>query len=544
MKKLLALLIALAMLWAVVPSLAEDGASEEPVSVTIFHTNDTHGRYDSAEGMGFAMMASFVNAERANGANVLVLDAGDTLHGTVFANIGEGENIVEVMNSIGYSAMTPGNHDFNYGYDRLKELEETMDFPLLNANILLEDGSHAFTPYTILEIAGKKIAIVGAANPTIQSSIHPDYIQGLVFEGIEPVAEAVQAVRDEADAVIILCHWGCDAAYDPNSVEALASIEGVSLVIDGHSHTALYDIVQHSREEDAQSDPPLVTSAGEYLQWLGKVVLTFAEEGLYVQASLIPDPGLYEDHDIINLLETLESEQSEEMDQVVGSTSVELIGEREIVRRSESNWGNLVCDILLDATDADVAITNGGSIRATIPAGDITARDVNTVFPFGNLVVLMEVSGQDLLDSLEGGLSVYPETNGGFPQVGGMTVRFDPAAEPGERIVEVLVGGEPLDPEATYKLATNDYLATGQDGYTPLGEAEVLFTMGAMDEVIINYLKENSPVAPEVEGRMVAIDAQAEAEAEPEETEAETEAEETTEPTAEDESEEAEDDAA
>lgn len=156
MKKLLALLIALAMLWAVVPSLAEDGASEEPVSVTIFHTNDTHGRYDSAEGMGFAMMASFVNAERANGANVLVLDAGDTLHGTVFANIGEGENIVEVMNSIGYSAMTPGNHDFNYGYDRLKELEETMDFPLLNANILLEDGSHAFTPYTILEIAARK----------------------------------------------------------------------------------------------------------------------------------------------------------------------------------------------------------------------------------------------------------------------------------------------------------------------------------------------------------------------------------------------------
>lgn len=105
------------------------------------------------------------------------------------------------------------------------------------------------------------------------------------------MAEAVQAVRDEADAVIILCHWGCDAAYDPNSVEALASIEGVSLVIDGHSHTALYDIVQRSREEDAQSDPPLVTSAGEYLQWLGKVVLTFAEEGLYVQASLIPRPG-------------------------------------------------------------------------------------------------------------------------------------------------------------------------------------------------------------------------------------------------------------
>ena len=498
MRKLLALIMALMMMLTLVPSLAEE-AAEEPVVITIFHTNDVHGRYNSDAGMGYAMMASFVNEARKAG-NVLVFDVGDTLHGTVFANVVKGESIVDVMNAMGYDAMAPGNHDFNYGYDRLKELEAIMDFPLLSSNVLLKDsGEHAFTPYTVLEIAEKRIGVIGAENPQMVTAIHPDNIASLSFEDASYVEEAVKAVQAEGvDAVIILAHWGCDDAYDPNSMQALASIPGVSLVIDGHSHTSLYDIVQLSDE-----NAPIVTSTGEYLNNLGKVTLTFLPEGgLDVQAELIPNPGRFEDHGLIGIIDEAETAQSAELDKVLGETTVELMGERPVVRTSESNWGNLATDIFIQATGADVALMNGGNIRATTPAGPITARDVNTVFPFGNLVVMMEISGQALIDALEVGLSLYPETSGGFPQVGGMTVRFDPAAEPGSRVTEVLIGGNPIDPTAIYKLATNDFLAAGGDGYVSLADYPVLFNMGAMDEVIVDYLRENSPVSPALEGRI------------------------------------------
>ncbi|MCL1964488.1 MAG: bifunctional metallophosphatase/5'-nucleotidase [Firmicutes bacterium] len=501
MKKLFTLVMALLTLFTALPSLAEEPAAE-PVVITIFHTNDVHGRYNSEAGMGYAMMASYVNEARKSG-NVLVLDAGDTLHGTIFANAVKGESIVEIMNTIGFDAMAPGNHDFNYGYDRLKELEAMMDFPLVSANIRLKDGKQAFEPYTILEIAGKRIGVVGADNPEMVTAIHPDHTAALSFLDASFVDAAVQAVRAEGvDAVIVLAHWGCDGAYEPNSVQALATIPGVDIVIDGHSHTILDDIQQLPDEKSA-----IVTSTGEYLNYLGKATFTFTPEGgLMVEAELIPNPGRFEDHAVLKAIGEVEAAQSAELDKVVGESAVDLMGERAVVRTSESNWGNLATDIFIDATGAEVAFMNGGNIRATTPAGPITMRDVNTVFPFGNLVVLMEVSGQAILDALEVGVRLYPETNGGFPQVGGMTVRFDPAAEPGARVTEVLVRGEPIDPDALYKLATNDFLAAGGDGYESLAKFPVLFYMGAMDEVVVDYLRENSPVSPVLEGRIAPVE--------------------------------------
>ncbi len=500
MKKFLALLLGLLMLLSVFPAAAEETAPQ-PVVVTIFHTNDVHGRYDSSAGMGYAMMASYVNEARKAG-NVLVLDAGDTLHGTIFAGATKGESIVAVMNTIAYDAMAAGNHDFNYGLEHLKTLAGEMAFPLLSANILLAaTGEPAFTPYVILESGGKRIAVVGAQNPEMVSAIHPDHVKDLTFGGVDLVEKAVQAARKEgADAVIILAHWGANDGYNPNSMDSLAQIPGVSLVIDGHSHTSLYDIKQ--AEEGA-----LVTSTGEYLNALGKVTMTFAPEGgLEVVAELIPNPKRFEDHTVISAIEEQEAAQSAALDQVVGETTVELVGERAIVRTEESNWGNLATDIFLSATGADVAIMNGGNIRATVKAGPITARDVNTVFPFGNLVVLLEVSGQALKDALEVGLSLYPETNGGFPQIGGMTLTFDPAKPAGERITELLIRGEAVDLEAMYKLATNDFLAAGGDNYASLAAYPVQFYMGAMDEVIIDYLRESGPVSPEVEGRITRVE--------------------------------------
>lgn len=498
MKKLLALMIALLMLLSALPAMAE--ATEEvvePTTITIFHTNDVHARYNSAAGMGYAMMASYVNEARAAGENVLVLDAGDTLHGTIFANSTQGESIVKLMNAIGYDAMAAGNHDFNYGKERLVELSGLADFPVLSANLLNEDGSYLLTPYVILEVADKKIAVVGAQNPEIKTSIHPNYTASILFEGVEQVKKAVDEVKDQADAVIVLCHWGASDAYEPNS-SVLAAIEGVDLVIDGHSHTPLPEIQQIDGNAT-------VTSTGEYLNNLGRVIMTFTEDGIEIEPSLIPNPKRFEDHAVIHTIEGIEEEQDAVLGTVIGQTTVDLVGEREIVRTQESNWGDLACDIFLEATGADVALMNGGNIRKSVPAGDITLRDVNEVYPFGNYVCVLNVTGEALLQALEHGFSNLPETSGGFPQVGGMTMTIDPSKEKGARVSDLKIKGEPVDLAKVYQLVTNDYLASGGDGYEMLASAPLLLEMGFMDEVIVDYIKQAGTVSPEIDGRLNII---------------------------------------
>ncbi len=499
MKKTLAFLIAILMLLSALPALAQTAtpAPEEPVSITIFHTNDVHARYDNSAGMGYAMMQSFVNEARGKGENVLVLDAGDTLHGTIFANSTQGESIVQLMNEIGYDAMSAGNHDFNYGKDRLVELSKEMNFPLLSGNLLNDDGSYLLAPYVIKEIAGKKIAIVGAQNPEMKSAIHPDHVAGIRFEGVEQVKKVVDEVKGQADAVIVLCHWGADDAYDPNS-SILAAIPGVTLVIDAHSHTELPNIKQ------LPGNAP-ITSTGEYLNNLGRVILTFNGSDIEIEPSLIPNPKRFEDHKLINAIEAIEAAQAEILDTVIGKTTVELVGERPIVRTQESNWGDFACDVFIEATGADVALMNGGNIRKTVPAGDITVRDINEVYPFANYVVVLNITGEQLTAALEHGYSNLPETAGGFAQIGGMTVTVDVSKEKGSRVSDLKVKGEPVDTKKTYQLVTNDFLASGGDGYEMLAECPMLLQMGIMDEIITNHIKAAGTIAPEADGRINII---------------------------------------
>lgn len=497
MKKLLILLPVLILL-IVAPCAAEQAAPE----ITIFHTNDVHGRYDSSDGIGYAMVADFVRDAREGGENVLLLDAGDAFHGTVFANMLRGEGIVEIMNAMGYDAMAVGNHDFNYGYDRLKELEELASFPLLSSNILKEDGSHAFTPYTVVTVGDTHVGIVGAQNPEMRIEIHPDHTEGLIFAGIEEVIKAVEAARAESDVIIILAHWGCDGEFSYNSQAALATIDGVSLVIDGHTHTPLDEIVQ-------AEGGAFITSTGEYLQSLGRVSLRPGADQP-VSAALIPRPEHYEDHDILDVVTALEAEQSDALDRVIGQTAVELNGERDLVRTRESNWGSYVCDAMVEMTGADVALMNGGNIRATVPEGDITVRDVLTVFPYSNYVCVLSVTGETLIEALEHGYSSLPDGNGAFLQMGGMTVTIDASKEPGERVPEVMIGGEPIDPLREYDLATNDFLMTGGDGFTMLADCPLLLKTIYMDELITEAIERDGVIAPEADGRIRIIGLEAE----------------------------------
>lgn len=495
MKKRFSLLMALLLLFTLAFSTSTAlMAPDKPVEVVVFHTNDVHARATQDAGMGYALAAGVVNAERAAGKNVLLLDAGDTFHGQTIATLVKGDSIVEIMNTMGYDAMAPGNHDFNYGFDRLKELAKKADFPLISAN--LQDkttGKLAFAPYIIKEFDGVKVGIVGAQSPEIAIAIHPDHIANVGFLGYYPVRRAVNEIKDKTDAVIVLTHWGDTGVDIPSGV--LAQIDGVDLVIDGHSHST------YKNGRDAFGT--YVASTGEYLNNLGKVTLNIGTDGkVDVKPELVSDPQVTPDAAVAEVIAKVQAQQAVLFKQKVGYTDAALDGERAQVRTGETNLANLITDALLTQSGADVALTNGGGIRASIDKGDITKGEVNTVLPFGNTVVTKEVTGKTILLALEHGLRYYPDQNGGFPQVAGMRYTFDPSRSAGERVVDVTVGGQPLQEDKLYVLATNDFMAAGGDGYTMLGDSKTLFNFGAMDDVLMDYLAKTAVVNTVTDGRI------------------------------------------
>lgn len=471
--------------------------------IIIVHTNDTHGRVEAGTGMGFARINSKIKELKENNpGRVLVLDAGDTLHGQTILSISEGESMVEIMNLIGYDAMAAGNHDFNYGQDRLLELEGLANFPILAANVLKADGTPLLTPYIIKELAGVKVAIFGLATPETLYKTHPDNVQGLTFK--DPVAtagEMVKELKDKADVIIALSHLGLDEGSEVKSSDIAAQVKGIDIIIDGHSHTVI--------DGGMKVNNTTITQAGEYAKYVGIVDLKVGDDKKVSisaqlldmeEADLIP-----EDQQVLDLLAEIKEENSVITSEVVGNTDIKLDGERNHVRSNETNLGNLIADAMKAVANADIALTNGGGIRASINIGEITKGEIITVLPFGNFVVSKEVSGADIMLALENGFSKYPAYDGRFPHISGMRVVFNPTKPEGSRVVEVCVGNAPLDVNRTYKLATNDFLAAGGDQYTVFADNEVLGEFGTLEEVVSEYIKTIGMAGAKKDGRVKVV---------------------------------------
>lgn len=415
----------------------------------------------------------------------MVLDAGDTTHGLPIATISEGESIIKLMNKIGYDAMVPGNHDFNYGYERLIELKEMADFSIIAANVVREDGTRDLEEYIIKEIDGLKIGIFGLTTEETKYKSNPKNTEGVNIT--DPIAKAEEMVKklkgEKVDMIIALVHIGVDEESNPKSSDIAKKVEGIDLIVDGHSHTKL--------EEGMVIGDTLLVQTGEHLKNIGVVDIEFVEGKIKNKTAKLVTfeeaVALGEDEEISKAIEELQKENEEVTSAIVGKTKVDLIGEREIVRAGESNLGNLATDAMLYITGADVALTNGGGIRASIKTGDITKGDILEVFPFGNYIVVKEVKGIDILNALEHGVDAYPEPAGKFPHVAGMSYKIDPSKEAGNRIVDLKIKGEPVDLKKTYTLATNDFMAVGGDGYTMLGEGELVGEFEGLDEALIKY---------------------------------------------------------
>jgi len=528
-KKLLSLALAAVMsLSLAVPAMADEG-TEAPAEVTpytvpaeaegavvILHSNDVHGAVE-----GYAKMAALKAMYEEAGASVIVADAGDFSQGETSVSVSQGATAIELMNLVGYDVAAPGNHEFDYGYANLKTLEEKAEFPILAANLLYE-GEPAFDTNTVIEAAGLKIGFFGLDTPETATKAHPAKIAGMTFasgEDMYKVAEEqVKALEDQkCDVIVCVGHLGIDdetAATANRSIDLLAKVTGIDVFIDGHSHSTEEAIVEVTNADRKVGDT-VVTSTGTKFANIGVVTI---KDGVITTECVSTDAiTVAEDDAVLARAAEIRAEIEADYGTIFAKSEVELNGAKAPGNRTEeTNNGDLICDAMLwYATKEDlgvpaenvVALTNGGGIRAAIAAGDVSKKDVNTVLPFGNTVAVDYVSGAVLLEALEASTFCTPSAIGGFPQVAGIefTVNTGIPYDAGEmypgttyaapasinRVTINSINGKEFDPEATYAVVTNDFVAAGGDTYYALSVSEVITDTGVpLDECVMMYITE------------------------------------------------------
>ncbi|SER25325.1 2',3'-cyclic-nucleotide 2'-phosphodiesterase/5'-or 3'-nucleotidase, 5'-nucleotidase family [Gracilibacillus ureilyticus] len=471
--------------------------------VTVFATSDIHGHLQpyvpsgtEQEIGGIAKMSQIVKKFRASHPDTLLLDAGDAPYNTNIANLSEGAATIEVMNEMGYDAMVLGNHDFDFPFSVMERNEGLAEFPFLSANTRY-NGEHPnfLESYIMKEIEGTSIAILGVTDDQSHHFTHPKNVEGITFEDHFTAAEnTVQEIREEADIVIGLSHLHGDNKVLPTKVE------GFDLVIGGGE-----DIVDFPK----QIGNSWLISPGKHAETLNQINIHMLDGQMlgFNFAHIFMTDNLENDPAVNSIIEKYESKIDEKMKTVVGETTVDLNGERETVRLKESNLANAIADSLRALTGADIALQNGGGVRASIPKGEITLEQIYGALPFDNTVVMVEASGQTIWKALEHGVASYPSAAGSFLQVSGLSYTIDPSQSEGSRVVEVLIDGEQIDLEKTYTVAANDFLTGGGDLFTMLKEdtVEVLRTKHFLRDAFAEYVEEQGTILPEVEGRIVIL---------------------------------------
>ena len=532
---------------------AEPSAPAEPElkgTIVILHTNDVHGGI-----AGYAKVAALKAKYEAEGAFVLLVDAGDFSQGDPVVSVSEGATAVELMDLAGYDVATLGNHEFDYGYENLKKITKDAKFQIVAANVLYE-GKVAFKDsVTFTTEDGVKIGVFGLETPETATKANPAKIRGVtvpagkeMFDIAQKQVDALKA--DECDYIVCLGHLGIDDESKGNrSVDLLKEVEGIDLFIDGHSHSTLDKVQAAEGVTDGKVGGTVITSTGTKLANVGVVTITKGEDAFETKVESVSAETLTDEaKEVADRAAAIQKEIDDDYGAVFAKTEVKLNGDKDPGNRTqETNLGDLICDAMVwgakeNGESVDAAITNGGGIRATIEAGDITKKDVNTVLPFGNTLSIVKVTGTELLEALEASTYCTPTAIGGFPQVSGIEFTVDTEQEfdegdlyPGstyhkpasvKRVTIQTVGGKEFDPEATYAIATNDFLAAGGDTYYAFSASSVNYDLGLpLDEVLMDYIKEElkGTVTAEAYGEpagsiTVKLPAEPEPEPEPEPT--------------------------
>ena len=490
---------------AVATAAAAGPAGAEPTRLTIVHFNDLDRMEEKRGRGGVAKLAAVIEAERRRSDNVLVTFGGDAISPSLMSGFDKGAHMIALLNELDLTAMAIGNHEFDFGPGILERRIAEAEFPVLGANAVDGDGSLVDGARASLTVdAGPfKIGIFGLTTVGTAVKSSPG---GVTFRpATEVAAEQAEALRGAgADLVVALAHT--DIAEDA----ALLAQGAVDILLSGDDHLLRV-------EYDGRA---LFAESGEQADWVTVIDLHLdrIERGgrqrfTWSPAFRVVDTAHVEaDTDLTAAAAVYLDELSRELDVEIGSTATGIDSRRATVRSREAAIGNLVADAMRMATGADIALTNGGGIRANrqyAPGTRLTRRDVLGELPFGNKTVVIELAGRDVVAALENGFSQVEKGSGRFPHVSGLSVAYDPGRPAGSRVVSVTHGGGDIDPDRVYLLATNDFLGRGGDGYAVFADKKRRVDANAgtlMAGQVIRYIESKRTVHPRVEGRIRAVD--------------------------------------
>ena len=528
-RKILAFVLSLVLVFAIaIPASADyDYAANAKIfysdfsgKTVILHSNDVHGKIE-----GYAIMAALKDSFEATGAEVYMVDAGDFSQGTIYVSLSKGASAVTMMNAAGYDIATLGNHEFDYGYEQLKKNLSRANFSVICSDVYVDEtGETIFDATKVIETeGGLKLGFFGMETPETATKVNPGLIQDISFATFDDLYASAQLAVDslkeqEVDLVFCLSHLGVDAESAPNgyrSIDLFDKVPGIDFMIDGHSHTVM----------TAGENGEPIQSTGTAFQNIGVIVID-NETKTIEDHYLMDTAGIPRDEIIAaaakGIIDTVDAEYGTPF----ATSEVFLNGERDPGNRTEqTNLGTLITDAMVWSVVSSggvekyyaapvVAITNGGGIRASVEAGEVTKSAINTVLPFGNTVAVVYVTGAELLEALEASSYCTPEAVGGFPQTCGIewvldtTVEYDqgdvytldgkessyfaPASI--KRVTIKSINGEPFDEAATYAVVTNNFCAAGGDTYNVFNRAYVQgfgFDTGIpMDEAVMDYISE------------------------------------------------------
>lgn len=489
--------------------------------LTILHTNDHHGHfmkynpYPVKDVGGLAAQSTLVNIVRAEvqgtGGFVMLLSGGDINTGIPESDLLDAEPDFVAMNLIGYDAMVLGNHEFDNSPDVLMKQKSWAKFPFLSANIFKKGTDELLVkPYIIKEYDGLKVAVLGLTTEETPILTLPANVKDVVFKDpIEIAKTLVPKLKKEAHLVIALTHLGLYENMDTKGDVALAkAVPGIDVIVGGHTHTEV--------NEALLVGDTIIVQAGGYSDNVGRLDLTIDSADNQISKhsfKLIPvnkkkrvkynkkkyymyvDKGYVEDKEILKAMEPFLAKADERLSEPIGQAGVALMGSKTESRSRETNLGNFITDAMRDKTGADIAFQNGGGIRASISPGAITYRDILTVQPFGNTLVLVDMTGAQIMDALNYAATKVGE--GAFLHVSGLKWTIS-----GGKAENVMIANKPVDLGKTYKVVTNNFMAAGGDGYAmlkPLPQEDTGFVDA---DAFKDYVTKFDKIEPKLEERL------------------------------------------
>lgn len=535
MKKLLALVLAAVMCIGVFAGCQQEPQGNDPVVVApdpiatfagdelvIIYTSDVHNGYERTdERMGYAALAHYAKSLEAQGKNVLIMDGGDAIQGEAVGTLSKGKYLVELMNKVGYDLAIPGNHEFDFGLDTFVDLAKNVAaYDYVSCNFMDKDGNTVFDAYKTVKVGEKTVAFVGITTPEVFTKSTPTFFQdengNYIYNFCEgnngqDLYNAVQKAIDDAkaagaDYVVAVGHLGIDGESSPwTSKEVIANTTGLVAFLDGHSHS----LIHGQAVADKAGKPVTLVAASTKLEKFAEITINCNIGSASVQ--MIKEYA-EDDADTLAAVQTISAGLEDLLSEVVATSEVELIthdadGNR-LVRKQETNLGDLCADAYRALLGSDVAFVNGGGVRAPIGIGDVTYGDIIAVHPFNNMACMVKVKGQVILDALELAYSALPGESGGFLHVSGLTCEVDTSIEStvvtddkgafvevsgARRVSNVLIGGEPIDANKEYTVGSHNFmLKSGGDGYAMFLGSEVIINELMVDnQVLITYIQDN-----------------------------------------------------